>query len=246
MKQGIYSFLGDFYHKHENIYPSVKKAAEQAGETLHDRKCISELSDVIDKNPAVIIIAAENRVNPEAEPENLWLTPELDEKLTDYVKNGGSFIAIHAALASYPEDSKYVDMVKGYFVSHPTEHYLVCYTSNEKFEKMPFCGNVGNIADCENAGNSEISKNSEISEKPAAFDYEVMDEHYVLNVNTAATNVFMTLSSEFGEGCGGWFHSYGNGKVIAVVPTHNKEGFEHPETVRLYKEAIIWAKSGRV
>ena len=212
----IYSFLGDFYHKHEHIYPSVKKAAELIGETLNDCQCTSELSGVIDKNPTVIIMACENRINPQDEQINMWLTPEMDEKLTNYVKNGGSFIAIHASLASYPTDSKYTDMIKGYFVDHPAEHYTVRYTSNEK---MPF------------------------SKNPAAFDYEVMDEHYVLNVDTAATNVFMTLKSEYGEGCGGWFHNYGKGKVIAVAPTHNKEGFEHPETVRLYKEAILWAIS---
>ena len=213
VRQGIYSFLGDYYHKHENIYPSIKKAAELAEETLNDCQCISELGDVIDKNPAVIIMARENRINPQDEAVKVWLTPELDEKITAYVKNGGSFIGIHTAIASYPADSEYTKMLKGSFVSHPEEHYCVQYKSNEK---LPFAG-------------------------AEAFDYGIMDEHYVLDVDTEATNVFMSLSSEFGEGCGGWYHSYGSGKVIVIVPTHNKEGFEHPETIRLYKEAISWA-----
>lgn len=208
----IYSFLGDFYHSHDFVYPAVKKAVDSmSGVELTDCT-IADISQVIDKNPDVIILAAENRVNPQDENINLWLTPELDEKIASYVKNGGSFVAVHAALASYPEDSKYIDMLKGYFVSHPQEHYLVRFKSNEK---LPFGGEP--------------------------FDYEVMDEFYVLNVDEANTNVYMTSASEYGEGYGGWYHNYGDGKVIVIVPTHNKEGFEHPETVRLFNEGITWA-----
>ena len=213
-----YSILGDFYHKHDFVYPSVQKAADLAGVTLVDCP-VTEIEKAIDANPEIIIMACENRVNPEDEKIDLWLTDEIDEKITSYVKNGGSFIAIHAALASYPTDSKYIDMVKGYFVDHPPEHYNVRYTSKEQLPS---------------------------SKDPAPVDYTVLDEHYVLNVDTANTNVFLTLSSDYGEGNAGWYHNYGKGKVIAVAPTHNKAGFEHPETIRLYKEAILWAKEASI
>ena len=207
MMRKIYSFLGDFYHSHEHIYAAVRQAADSVGEYVCDSK-LCDIGQVLDENPDAIILACENRINPEDETINLWLTPELDEKITSYVKNGGRIVALHAALASYPLDSKYVDMIKGYFVSHPPQHYLVRYKSSD--ERMP-------------------------------CDYEVLDEHYVLHVDTANTNVFMALSSEYGQGYAGWRHNYGKGKVIAMALTHNKEGLEHPQTIRLIGEGLAWA-----
>lgn len=208
----IYSFLGDFYHSHDYVFSAVKKAVDMldGGVTLVDSN-LQDISSILDKNPSAIIFATENRVNPESEDAHEWLTKELDEKITSYVKNGGNFIAIHAALASYPKDSKYVDMLKGYFIDHPQEHYNVRYTTNNK---SPLNG---------------------------SFDFTALDEHYVLHVDEANTNVFMKLSSDFGEGCAGWFHEYGKGRVIAIAPTHNKEGFEMDEVVRLYCEVIGWS-----
>ena len=213
MTKEICTFLWDFYHNHDNAYPVIKKAVERIENvSLTDCK-IEELSAVIDKNPDVIFLGREDRLNPEDETVNRWLTNALDDKITSYVKNGGSLIAMHTAIASYPENSKYVDMLKGYFITHPPEHYLVRYKSNEK---LPF-------------------PNSQ------AYDFEIMDEHYVVYVDTENTNVFMSHSSAYGEGHAGWYHSYGKGKVMVIVPTHNKEGFEHPEMLRLIHEAITLA-----
>lgn len=134
MGKTIYSFLGDFYHERDNVYPAVKKAAEILGDDVILTDCaLSELSEVLDldKTPATIIMACEDRINPESDQVNHWLTPEMDNKITSYVKNGGSFIAIHAALASYPKDSKYTDMLKGYFIDHP-QSIIKCAISRAK------------------------------------------------------------------------------------------------------------------
>jgi len=217
MRKEICTFLWDFYHDHDNAYPVIKKAVElMEGVSLTDHR-IEDISSVIDKNPDVIFLGCEDRLNPEDETVHHWLTAELDKKITPYVKNGGSLIAMHTAMASHPKDSKYVDMLKGYFITHPVEHYLVRYKSNEK---LPF-------------------PNS----KP--YDFEVMDEHYVVHVDTENTNVFMSHSSAYGEGHAGWCHSYGKGKVMVIVPTHNKEGFEHPEMLRLISDVVNWALGGQ-
>jgi len=214
MSKRICAFVGDFYHKYEITIPAVKKAVEMLGDTAALEDCKAEnIPQILPTNPDAVILVREDRLNPEDEVVNHWLTPEMDEEITSYVKNGGSLIAMHTAIASYPQDSKYVDMLKGYFISHPPEHYKVRYTSNEN---LPF----------NNA-------------KP--YDFAVMDEHYVTHVDEANTNVFMRLSSDYGEHAAGWCHKYGKGKVIVLVPTHNKEGFEHPETIRLINDAIVWA-----
>jgi len=210
--QTICSILGDFYHQHDPAYETVKKAAAQLGVAFNDYP-LDDMADVLSQNPSAIIFMTENRLNPQSETVDVWLTPALDEKITQYVAQGGSLIAMHAALASYPADSAYASMLKGHFISHPPDHYDVHYQSNAA---MPFLD-------------------------AAPFDFTALDEHYVVYVDTENTNVFMTLSSPYGEGPAGWYHTYGNGKVIVLTPTHNKEGFAHPEMIRLVAEAIRWA-----
>jgi len=220
MHKRVCAFVGDFYHKYEIAIPAVEKAIELLGNAVVLEDCKAEnIPQILSTNPDAIIMVREDRLNPEDAVVNHWLTPEMDEKITDYVKNGGNFIAMHTAIASYPENSKYVDMLKGYFISHPPEHYKVRYTSNEK---LPFGDKTGHT-------------------KP--YDFEVMDEHYVTFVDEANTNVFMSHASAYGKHAAGWCHAYGKGKVMVLVPTHNKEGFEHPETIRLIHEAIVWALS---
>ncbi|MCL1995236.1 MAG: ThuA domain-containing protein [Defluviitaleaceae bacterium] len=208
----VYSFFGDFYHNHSFIYPAVKAAASQISDIQLIDTTVDKMEDALSRNPSAIIMGRENRINPQDEVVDTWLTPALDEKITSYVKNGGRFLAIHAALASYDPGTKYTQMLKGYFLSHPQDHCPVRFTSNET---MPF-------------------KNT------APFDYEVVDEHYFLEVEEESTTVFMHSKSEHGGNYGGWYHSYGDGKVICIVPTHRKEGFEHPETVRLIYESLKW------
>jgi len=215
MNKNIFALIGDFYHPYDNAFSTIKKAVEMNSAELIDGK-IDEISGAIDANPDAILLYRENRINPEDATVNLWLTDELDEKITTYVKNGGSIIALHTAIALYPRDSKYTDMVKGYFIEHPVEHYLVRYKSTNT------------------SGNPLGSP----------FDFTIKDEHYIVHVDEANTNVFMRHSSDYGEGCAAWHHNYGKGKVIVLVPTHNKEGFEHPQTLRLLNEAIAWSLKG--
>ncbi|WP_235548826.1 ThuA domain-containing protein [Paenibacillus sp. Soil522] len=43
------------------------------------------------------------------------------------MENGGGWLAWHSGLASYPVDSSYTRMLRGYFLSHPEQHKPVSY-----------------------------------------------------------------------------------------------------------------------
>ena len=208
----IYSFLGDFYHDHDIIYPAVQAAVSEMPNTRLIDTQIRNLELALEKTPHAIIMDIENRVNPEAKVVDNWLTDELDEKITSYVRAGGGFVAMHAALASYEPSTKYTQMIKGYFLSHPQDNCPVKFTSNKN---LPF-------------------------ENTTPFDYKIMDEHYFLKVDEENTTVFMHSQSEHGDNYGGWYHPYGAGKVMCIVPTHRKDGFEHPETIRLIRQSLQW------
>lgn len=208
----VYTFLGDYYHNHDYILSSIEKAVD----TLENVKIVDESTDNFIKGlqstPSMIILGLENRKYTESKDTYNWFNPKHDDALEGYVREGGSLFVLHSALASYDVNSKYINMLKGYFISHPEKNCMVRYKA-------------------ESVKEFDMSK----------FDFEIMDEHYNLKVDQNGTNVFMySYSSEYGRNYGGWFHNYGKGKVICLALTHFKEGLEHNEVIKLYNKGIKW------
>jgi sarcosine oxidase delta subunit len=70
--------------------------------------------------------------------------------------------------------------------------------------------------------------------------YEIVDEHYFVNVDQMKTNVFLRSQSIDGTSIAGWSHSYGCGRVICLTPAHLKEGLFHPTTIEIIKKSVKW------
>ena len=217
MERKVFAFIGDFYHE-----PAILKQAIQTA--------VSPFSDVslecqlptakgvlqaLAQEVAIIIIGAENRINPEDEVVHYWLTDEIDDQLEAYVAAGGSLLVLHSGLASYPSASKYRKMIKGEFISHPPEACKVRYFTQD-------------------------NRNSDHWEA-GDYDYEVIDEFYVVDVDIKETNLFLFSECDSHEGqIAAWFHDYGEGKVSCVVPSHYAEAFEDVQLQRLYQDVIRW------
>jgi len=216
MKQKVIGFLGDFYHQKKPMETAIFKAADSVGLNFDCQFLTqSDFAYALAQMPEAIVIGAENRVNPEDAKVNVWLNDNIDDKLESYVENGGSLIVIHSGLASYPPESKFRKLTKGSFVSHPPEHCEVRYYTPD------LCG---------------------ISDGSPSYDFKILDEFYIVEVDVDQTNVFLYSScNEHGTNLAGWYHNYGEGKVVCLVPTHNQKGFEHPETLRLFADVLKWA-----
>ncbi|MCS7060796.1 MAG: ThuA domain-containing protein, partial [Anaerolineae bacterium] len=50
------------------------------------------------------------------------LTPAREHGLLDFVRNGGGFVGVHGAAASFRHNRAYIDMLNGAFDSHPAPH----------------------------------------------------------------------------------------------------------------------------
>lgn len=210
MSKIIYSFLGDYYHNHDDSYEVIKKVTQTVGGIdLFDEK-IENIEVALAKNPDVLIIYKENRLNPNAIDDEFWLTPEIDEKIYNYVKNGGKIIGLHAGISSYPSDSKYMDILKGKFLTHPEKMCEVKYVFDNP----------------QAVGYKEL------------IDYTIVDEHYFTAVDVANTTVFLRSVSEHGEYPAGWYHPYEKGYVICVTPAHSKEGLNDTDTLNLYTHIL--------
>lgn len=128
----IIAYVGDFYHKEELARESLLKALADtiaSGELqLRFIADAASLATELENAPDVVILFAENRLSPVEQPELTWMTDEISDQIVSYVENGGSWLAWHSGLASYPPSGSYTGMLRGYFLSHP-EQKRVVYTS---------------------------------------------------------------------------------------------------------------------
>ena len=53
-------------------------------------------------------------------------------------------------------------------------------------------------------------------------------------------DVFLTTVSEHGSQPGGWTRLEGKGRVCALTPSHNLEGWQHPSFQTLLLNALHW------
>ncbi|MDF2959138.1 MAG: Trehalose utilization [Paenibacillus sp.] len=213
----ITAIVGDFFHEESLIRASLEAALRQQGlqDAIHINYAqYDQLIEKLEEKPDAVILFKEDRLNP-GSPEVLrWMTPEVAERIVNYVQQGGGWLGWHSGLASYEKVNEYVEMLRGHFRFHPQEHSEVTYTTAG-------CG-------------LEIPENAEFS---------FVDEHYFVECDEANTNVFLRSSSPDGQSVAGWYHSFGKGKVCCFTPAHTKEGLLNHELFAVLGPILRWIVS---
>lgn len=209
----IVALIGDYYHPEEWIETSLHQALTLLNEN-EKFECVkiqtNQLKKELEKQPDAVILFKEDRVNPTHEKVESWMTEDIAEAITQYVKQGGGWLGWHSGLASYSIEGAYTQMLKGYFEYHPVPHPNVKYTYIQ--------------------GDHAFGPTS----------FEIKDEHYFVKVNEDETNIFLESDSEEGSSIAGWFHPYGEGRVCCLTPAHNKEGLLNEDFTQLLAKTIEW------
>lgn len=211
MEKAVYIVAGDFYHERAPIEACIRAGVALAGGDIRPESIeFSDLKEVLLRKPGLLIISASGVINPQDANAVSWLTNELDETITEYVRAGGSLLAMHTGMASYKPESGYIKMLGGYFLMHPEVNQVVRYFSDD-------------------AGTSDIK-----------CDFSVPDEHYFVNCDEENTQVFLRSESPDGHAPAGWRHCYGEGRVLCLTPTHRTEGLTNPDMISLLGGCVGW------
>ncbi|MCS7201795.1 MAG: ThuA domain-containing protein [Dictyoglomus sp.] len=129
----VLTLLGDYYHNHDDFLNTLKDILKPFSEIgIIDSKPEYFLNALLEK-PSLVIIARENRINPEDKEIKTWMSSEIEEEIVKYVKNGGILFSWHSGLASYSPDGSYIKLIKGYFKYHPEKQNKVRYYSQNLF-----------------------------------------------------------------------------------------------------------------
>jgi type 1 glutamine amidotransferase len=210
----IVTLLGDYYHPRERIQASLIRVLALLNEENERYEYVeiepSQLKKELESQPDAVILFKEDRLNPNDEKVDTWMTEEIGEAIAQYVEQGGGWLGWHSGLASYSIEGSYTKMLKGYFEYHPVPHPRVKYTDVR--------------------GNDAFG--------PVSF--EIKDEHYFVKVKEEETNIFLESVSEEGHSTAGWFHHYGAGRVCCLTPAHNEEGLLNEEFTLLLAKTVEW------
>jgi hypothetical protein len=150
--------------------------------------------------------------NPDHE-RGYWLTQEQSQKFVDYVNGGGRMLLYHDGFGNYPCDYGPAIIARSCFIRHPP---IVEITVNPT-GKMP-----------------ELTEGV-----PSSF--VVSDEEYEVNMDESKTSVFLeSHSPQHGRSPQGWAHTFGDGKVVVIVPGHRMDTIENPMINRIVQNAFDW------
>lgn len=156
------------------------------------------------------------------------LTPAQKHGLVDWVAAGGGWTGIHAAADSFRDSREYIAMVGGEFRAHPfVREYIV------------------SLADEKHAVTKDL-KGYTIKdwEKWPVFEYKVVDEQYLLDVDPRvhllATTVFRGNLWPVA-----WVKPWGKGKVFYLALGHNVEAARNPFFRDIFTGGARWAGDGQ-
>lgn len=209
----VLAVVGDYYHDEKQLKYTLNQLSHSIEEVeiiYTDRK---NLVDQLKGQPSLVILASENRLNPEEENVRSWMTEEDAMAIEAYVEKGGAWFAWHSGLAGYEKVTRYTALLGGYFTYHPDEHAQVTYRFKES---------------------------ALYEEKPS--DFEISDEHYFVEM-TGEVDVFLESTSRDGHSIAGWIKRVGRGKVVTYTPAHKEEGLAHPQVLKDLATIIKWCVS---
>ena len=144
-----------------------------------------------------------------------WVTDEVQAAFQDYVRRGNGLLVIHSGSAEYRERPVLRGVLGGVFASHPPQ----CPVTVEPRADHPL-----------SAGSTPFT---------------LVDEHYMMEMDDAQADVFLSTTSEHGTQPGGWARSEGAGRVCVLIPGHNLEVWLHPSYQVLIRNALHWCAPGK-
>ncbi len=209
--------IADRYHEPEHIEIGLRKVFKSTGVIPHftfDTRALSadDLARV-----QLLVILKDGMLWPDGiergKKYKIWMTPEQEKAVVDFVEQGGGFLNLHNSMGLYPENGPYLNLVGGRYIGHgPLERFRVMVVDREH----------------------PIAEGVE--------DFSVADEQHTPPYDEGKVHVFLRSRSDDGkrEAAAGWAYKPGRGRLVHLAPGHTREAMEHPMFQRLMKNAVAW------
>jgi len=207
---------GDRYHKAEEAFAGVGPALEAAGLEVEYTTDYSKINADTLGDKKLLCILRDGMEWPDGyeKPYEVWMKPDQEEAIEQFVAAGGAFMPLHNAGWAYPWQTKkgYRHVMGGYFQGHPAV--------------LPFDVQI-------------VNPDHPITE--GIEDYEITDEQHFLWFDYDRVDLLLKSRGRDGrESAAGWAYTYGQGRVAYIANGHTLEILQHPMVKRLLHNAARW------
>ena len=205
---------GDRYHRAEDAFAGVGPALESAGLQVQYTTDHVALNTKLLGGKELLCILRDGMEWPlgHEQPNTVWMTPEQEEAIEQFVRAGGAYLALHNAMWAYPWQNGYRRVTGGYYQGHPPIAPFKIFVVNHNH---PITAGVD--------------------------DYEITDEQHFLWFDYDKVTLLLKSRGQNGmESAAGWAYQYGQGKVAYLANGHTLEILQHPMVQRLLHNAARW------
>ena len=207
------ALIGDRVHDPAQIEENLGRAFSDAGVAVRFAFDVRALSAENLKQVHIFCILRDGAHWPEGIDKNsMWMTPDQEKAIVDFVNNGGALLGLHNCPGLFPKGGPYLELLGGTYKGHgPMERFRV------------------KVHDPEHP----ITRGVE--------SYEVADEQHTPIPNLDKVHIFLKSYSEDGvEAAAGWAYDVGKGRVCYLANGHTRESLTHPMVQLLLRNAINW------
>jgi type 1 glutamine amidotransferase len=206
--------IGDLPHEPGHIEEGLRPVFAASGVVPHFTVDVRALSAESLSHVRLLVILRDGLQRPKTpgQPDYVWMTPEQEKAVVDFVHRGGGFLNLHNSMGLYPEDGPYLRLVGGRYIGHgPLERFRV----------------------------EVVDRNHPVTR--GVEDFSVADEQHTPPCDEQRVHVLLRNRSDDGKtAAAGWVYEPGKGRLCHLANGHTRESLLHPMYQRMMRNAVVW------
>ena len=206
--------IGDRPHEPGHIEEGLRPVFEATGVVPYFTVDVQALSAENLARVPLLVILRDGLQRPKTgkNSEYIWMTPEQERAVVEFVEGGGAFLNLHNSMGLYPPDGPYLNLVGGRYIGHgPLERFRV------------------EVVDPDHAVSRGVS------------DFSVADEQHTPPYDADKVHLLLRNRSDDGKvAAAGWAYEPGKGRLCHLANGHTRESLLHPMYQRLMRNAVNW------
>ncbi|MCI0457690.1 MAG: ThuA domain-containing protein [Gemmataceae bacterium] len=206
--------IGDLPHEPGHLEEGLRPVFEATGVVPHFTVDVRALSAENLAQVQLLVMLRDGMQRPRTGPksEYLWMTPEQERAVVQFVEGGGAFLNLHNAMGLYPADGPYLKLVGGKYIGHgPLERFRV----------------------------EVVDAKHPITRGVQAFT--VADEQHTPPYDGTKVHLLLRNRSDDGKvAAAGWAYEPGRGRLCHLANGHTREALLHPMYQLLLRNAVNW------
>jgi len=213
--------IADRYHEPGHILAGLKPLFQATGVIPHYTVDVRAITAENLAKVKLLVIQRDGMLWPDGYERDkkyqIWMTPEQEKAVVDFVDGGRAFLNLHNSMGLYPKDGPYLNLVGGRYIGHgPLERFRTVV----------------------------VDKTHPITQ--GVSDFFTADEQHTPPADRNKVHIFLENRNDDDKvtAAAGWAYEPGKGRLVHVAGGHTLESFLEPNYQRVLRNSINWLLAG--